>query len=380
MARRLWFLLAALTAGCVSDRNDLREKLQAEAALDILTAETPLPIVARMQQGGAAAVVNRPPAAPTGFNSAERFRVTVRALVNGIPIFDDDVVNAIRLDLMKLQKSGLREPALSDERAKLFNEALNKLIDEQVVYQDAHDKLKKNNPRALEKLKEFYQREFDKKIRNILEQTKMTEEQLNAQLKQQNMTMETWHAKEERQFIAQEYMRSRVMGGIQSLITNTAVYEYYTQHQSEFVQEDKVKWQDIFIAGPPKNGNPRQVAEELMARWRSGEDFNRLLAFDDGDASTRKGEGVGQLRRDIRPVEVADQLFTLKEGDIGQPVEMATGVHIFRVVKRDYAGQIPFNDEVQKTIRRKLQNELGRREEKRIMQELRARVIVEIFQ
>src|SRR4029077_13948076 len=129
----------------------------------------------------------------------------------------------------------------------------NRLIDEEVIYQDAFNKLKKYNPQALDKLKEFFQKEFDKKIRNILEQTKMTEEQLKVQLKLQGMTLEGWQKREEKQFIGQEYMRSRIKGDIDRFITLPALKKYYDEHLSQFRQVDMVKWQNIFIAVGPKH-------------------------------------------------------------------------------------------------------------------------------
>ena len=62
----------------------------------------------------------------------------------------------------------------------------------------------------------------------------------------------------------------------------------------------------------------------------------------------------------------------------GLAVPLPGGVHIFKLTKRDRAGPVPFNEEVQKTIRRKLTNEVASREEKRIIQELKARAVIEI--
>jgi hypothetical protein len=68
----------------------------------------------------------------------------------------------------------------------------------------------------------------------------------------------------------------------------------------------------------------------------------------------------------------------MKDGDVGPAVRLPSGVHIFRLTKREYAGAVPFNEEVQKTIRRKLSNEIAAREEKRVIQELKARAVIEI--
>ena len=48
-------------------------------------------------------------------------------------------------------------------------------------------------------------------------------------------------------------------------------------------------------------------------------------------------------------------LWQLRDGQVGPLVELPTGFHVIRLVKRTHAGVLPFNDEkVQKQIRDKL--------------------------
>src|SRR5262249_37282577 len=108
-----------------------------------------------------------------------------------------------------------------------------------------------------------------------------------------------------------------------------------------------------------------------------GEDFLRLLQYDNGDSSYRRGEGIGHLRGEIRPVEAEPILFGLRDTEAAA-VETSTGFHVMKVVKRDYAGRMPLDEKLQKEIKRKLQNEAFERETKRLLADLKSRCSIEI--
>ena len=59
-------------------------------------------------------------------------------------------------------------------------------------------------------------------------------------------------------------------------------------------------------------------------------------------------------------------------------IPYSTGVHLVRVTKRENAGQLPLDDQVQKSIRKKLENQLADREYRRIVRELRTRAVVRV--
>lgn len=387
----LTVVAGALVIGCVSERDELRGMLQDSLAEALAAPETPR--VARMAQGAGPGMLPLPPrqdnTEPVRFRpndprgeglgpAREVLRVNVRARVNGKPIFDEEIFNAILPDLYRIRRT-YSEPQRSEKEMELFNLALERFIEEEMIHQDAMAKLKKNSPRAMDNIKAAAQKEFDKKFRAILEQRKWSESELLEQIKREGLTLETWQKKEEREFLIKVYLQNRIYPEIQKRVNHSEMREYYEQHLNEFQQVDKVKWQNLFVAVGPKNptlADARKTAEWLIDRWREGEDFNALLEFNDGP--TRTGEGYGSRRGEIKPPEVEEHLFALKEGEIGPPIELPTGVHIFRVTKREHAGQIPFNEEVQKTIRRRLSTEIATREEKRIIQELKARAVIEI--
>jgi parvulin-like peptidyl-prolyl isomerase len=218
-------------------------------------------------------------------------------------------------------------------------------------------------------------------MRSARERSKLSESEFREVLAKQGMSLRTLQRKIEHEFIGREYIRSRIVPLLDSRIGRQEIYEYYVEHKNEFQRLDLVEWQNVFIAVTPQRPTPaaaRQFAEELIQRARKGEDFANFIQYDDGDSKFRNGLGYGQRRGEIKPPELESRLFDMAAGEIGPPFELSTGVHIYRVVRREHAGQIAFNEEIQRQIRKKLRDEMAEREYKAIIRELKARAIIEI--
>jgi parvulin-like peptidyl-prolyl isomerase len=174
----------------------------------------------------------------------------------------------------------------------------------------------------------------------------------------------------------QEYLGSRVGGMIRRIGINE-LRDYYDEHLNDFRVEDSVEWLDLFVAASrfATRDEARLYAEQLAARARNGEDFTALVKqYDCGDSSLRNGSGIGAKRGEILPREAEAIVFELKEGQVGPLVELGSGFHIVKVARRTYAGQRPFDAAVQGEIRKKLQAQIGEREYKRIIAELKERI------
>lgn len=331
-----------------------------------------LPHVARAQQAE-----GEPGAAP----SAEGIVIArVRATVNGSPILDEELREVVWQALRATEQ--LPEPKRSAEQKQILREGLDQLIEREVIIADAEERLQKRD-RVLAQLREVAEKDFDKQLRSMQQRSGAeSEEELRAILAQQGVSLANLKRRAERQFISNEYMRSRIYPEIEK-IGHREIRQYFDEHPGEFTIEDRLKWQDIFIdAGAPQftsRAHARQHAEQVAQQVRAGADFARLADDHDmGDSKYRAGVGLGQKRGEIRPVEVEDTLFKLEEGQVAL-VELPSGYHIIRVDKREFAGLQPFDDATQKDIRRKLQTIIADREYKRIVNDLKRKATIQIF-
>jgi parvulin-like peptidyl-prolyl isomerase len=378
--------IVGLTSGCVRDLPDMAvpqyslSKDLDQAAVPVVRLQAPegptvpvKPLPEAPKEFGAKPAPTGPVAipAPADFGvrqvslaTPSKMRVRVRAWVNGRPIFDDE--------LMQWAGQGLEQAHRDGTMTEHFNAKLDELVDQELMYQDAVKRLEKVSPHSLDKMREFVDQEFDKSLQRW-RQAKLPEDQIRE-------IESTARRLLERSLISTEYARSRIKPMLDSVINLTQISEYYESHKNEFQTVDKVIWQDIFIPVGPNQTieDVRRFGEDLINKCLKPGDFDRLMVYNEGDSKLRGGEGIGQRRGEIRPVELEEHLFKLREGQIGPVVPFTTGVHLIRVSKREDAGQLPLDETVQKAIRKKLESQLADREYRRIVRELRGRSVVRI--
>jgi parvulin-like peptidyl-prolyl isomerase len=313
-----------------------------------------------------------PPGPALKFRGQEAARIA--AVVNGQAILMEEVEAAAA--------QPLAAAGTEAKRAEILKEALNQVIDRELVWQDAEARLSKG-PAAkfLEKFKEIARQEIDKqRVQPLMRAYHLnSEDELKALLRSQGMDFEAIRRQWERNFLAMEYMRQKVESSL-NRVGHEQLVEYYERHPEEFKVEDKVEWQDLFIAAGqhPTREDARKLAATLAERVRRGEDFARLASeYDNGDARYRGGEGQGGKRGEIRPSEAEAVLFQLRDGEVGPLVELPTGFHVVRLVKRTYAGMLPF-EKAQKPIRDKLRGEVFQREMKKIVRDLKDKSVIQI--
>jgi parvulin-like peptidyl-prolyl isomerase len=323
-------------------------------------AEAPLPQVAP-----ADLVVGQP---------AARVGVTV----NNQVILNEEVLAAAYPGLMAARE--LPEPDRTQRRAEIWNQALTQLIEREVVLQDAFAKLEKGNgKKAVERLKEEASDQFEKTIlRNWMKAGQFkTEDELREYLKKQGVSLEMQSRLWERNFMALEYLRSRIHPFLEE-VGPRQIFDYYDKHPEEFHRPDSVQWQDLFVQLDryPSAAEAHRFAEQLAERARNGEDFSKLAEqYDNGDSAFRHGEGIGAKRGEIKPPEVENTLFQLKDGETAV-VQLERGLHVVRAVHREYEGPTPLDEKAQKQIKDKLTNQIAQVEMKRIVNKLKHDAVI----
>jgi parvulin-like peptidyl-prolyl isomerase len=305
---------------------------------------------------------------------------SIRAMVNDVPILDEEVRAAVATYLSGTRN--LPEPERSRVQSEILHKALDQLVERELVIQDAKAKLNRAGKQVMDKVKEAAGKEFDRQIRDIKKQTGVTtDEEFLTMLRTQGVSLDGMRRQSERQFLAQEYLRSRIMPMIDE-IGHEQILNYYNGHPEEFQINDSVKWQDIFIDGqkPGRSIDEARIfANDILKRIRAGADFNEFTKYDDGESGlARKGFGYGSQRGEIQPREAEPILFQLKDGQIGPLVEIPSGFHIIRLVKREFAGKMPFHEEkTQLAIRDKLRKEIANRESQRLIDDLKRKAQIE---
>jgi parvulin-like peptidyl-prolyl isomerase len=312
------------------------------------------------------------PAAVAGAPTVAR----ICATVNGEAILEEEVrAGCYQALLMANQLPPAQRAA---ETNKIINAALTQIIEREIVIQELNTRFEKHKE-IINKLKEAAGKEFERQVLEAMRKSgKFPNEQaFRDYFRAEGMSLELVRRQWERNFMMVEYLRQRVWDPA-NRVGHLEILAYYETHPEEFKVDDNVVWQDIFIDASRHQSREaaRAYAQALADRIRKGEDFATLAKQYDNGANTN-GEGIGRRKHEIRPPEAADELFRLHDGEVGRLIEIPTGFHVVRVVKREFAGQHPFDEKLQKEIRDKLRNEISQREMKRIVNELKRTAIIE---
>ncbi|HLW66626.1 MAG TPA: peptidyl-prolyl cis-trans isomerase [Gemmataceae bacterium] len=305
--------------------------------------------------------------------------VRVVAYVNKTPVFESELREAVAHRMGEVAE--LVDPQRSQKLQAIEKAELDKLIEREVIYEEAYTRIKKLRPSALDELQREAKKDFDKRMREMKKGLKLqTDDQLQEFFAANGLSIEGFRRQLEHSFISNEYMRNLIFPKLQA-IPLAEVHEYYDRHPDEFQQQDRVKWQDIFLDSN-KFANrvaARQFADQVAQRLRQGEDFKKVSQelSKQGVNMSLGDVGVGEQPGEINPPELSAALLRMKPKEVGDPIEMPGGFHIVRVNERTYKGRKPLDAKTQSEILVKLQNAMADREFKKLVDEMKTRVVIQ---
>lgn len=166
---------------------------------------------------------------------------------------------------------------------------------------------------------------------------------------------------------------SREIGG--AGISEDDIKNYYNQRPNNL---EKIKISHIFIKLDPSRGITKDVARakaDLIAkRAKAGEKFENLVdEFSDDPVSKKRGGDIGYISRGRLSTEVENKIFSLREGEISDPVDTENGFHVIKVTE---GAKIPPLDQVKGMI----EVELKKKALSEYTKNLREKMGAEIFE
>ena len=206
--------------------------------------------------------------------------------------------------------------------------------------------------------------EVDRYIANIEAQNHVTDDQLRAQLQQQNISYDEFRAKIRKQVEAMTMIDREVRQKI--VIPEEEIQIYYRNNPDEFTTtKEKFKLAQILIA-VPDNARPQDVAAARLKAEdirklavKSDADFGSLaLQYSDDDSKTKGGE-LGEFSPGDLNDAVLAAIRNSKDGDISPVVKTRYGFHIVKVEMHQTPGLQPL-DQVRGKIRDILMTEQSR--------------------
>lgn len=224
--------------------------------------------------------------------------------------------------------------------------------------------------------------EIDRYVDEIRTRNHMSDEQFRQALTAQGITWDAYRARVKGEIEKAQLVNREIRGRVN--VSPEEVRRYYDAHADDYKLRDQVRVRDILFALPgdadeDEVARVRAKAEEVRQLALDGRDFAALAKqFSEGPGADKGGE-LGTFTRGEMEPALDEVAFSLKRGEISQPVRTSSGFHLLRVDERIDAGQRPL-DEVKDDIRDSLYNEnLDGRFQHWLSHDLRERHHVEVL-
>jgi len=289
-------------------------------------------------------------------------------------------------DLEQRQVQALRQKGQAlDLKSDPTNAQLRKMLDEITpqIMVDAVDEMVIVQ-RGKELGYKLSDEQFKGVVDNIRKENKIeTEEQFQAALKSENMTMSDLRRNIERSMIVQKVQQNEVLSKIG--VTDDEAKKYYDTHLNEFTTAPTVSLREILV-GTPSDPKGLNVAADEAAKARrekirtrvttGGENFEKVAAEVSDSPSKANAGLIGPLSvNDISP-DLRKLIEKLKQGDVTEIVRNARGYQIFKLETMTTTETLPL-DKARDQIGERVFTDKRKAEFQKYLQKLRAQAIIE---
>ena len=247
---------------------------------------------------------------------------------------------------------------------------VKRLVEEALISQEA-DKVKVTvDPKLLTEEFDKYKAMFktDERFQSYLKNARLTTDKVKDNLKR-NLTLRV--------------LLEKLSG---SKVTDAEVQKYYEENQAKYKVREQVRARHILLK-VPKGATPEQIAEvkaradKLSAEARKNntdEAFAALAKKSSEGPTASRGGDLSFFTRNRMVKEVDQKAFSMKVGEVSEPVKTRFGWHVIRVVERKDERMRPF-DEVKDGIERTLNNRMSRTARQKLIERLRGKAKIEIY-
>jgi peptidyl-prolyl cis-trans isomerase SurA len=225
--------------------------------------------------------------------------------------------------------------------------------------------------------------QFQGVLENIRTQNKLeSEEQFQAALKQEGLTMADLRKNLERQMIWQRVQQNEVVNKV--AMTEDEARAYYDSHLTEFTTPASVTLREILISPPAEARGVSVAADEaaktradaIRARAVAGESFEKLAADVSDSVSKANGGLIGPIKLDDLSADLRKMIEALKIGDVSEPLRTTRGYQILKLETMSSKQTLAF-EPAREQIADRVLGDKRKREFLKYIEKLRAQAIIE---
>lgn len=292
--------------------------------------------------------------------------------VNG-EIFTKTDLEERQIAILRQRNQGqLSDEELKKRLAEITPQLLVEVVDEMLILQRGRDLGYR-----------LGDEQFQEILTNIKKENKIeTDEQFQAALKQEGLTLPELRKSIERNMIIQRVQSAEVFGRIS--VSEQEARTYWEAHRNEFTTPSTLMIREILVA-VPGDGKTLNVgldeeakakAEGLRARIVAGESFEKL-ASEVSDSSSKANSGlVGPIALNELDSALRALFEGMKPGDVSPVTRTSGGYQIFKLESRTESKVLPF-EEARDQIANRVVTDKRRAEFVKYLQKLRSEALIE---
>ncbi len=225
--------------------------------------------------------------------------------------------------------------------------------------------------------------QFRSIVENIKKENKIeTEEQFQAALKQEGLTLEDLRRQIERNMLASRVQQVEVMGKI--AVSDDEVKQFYEANKDSFTTQPQVTLREILINVPTnekgvnvaEDDAAKAKAEDIRKRVDAGEPFARLASDLSDSGSKANGGLIGPISRSDLSPELQKEIASLKVGQMTRTLRTTRG---YQIIKLESSSEIKTKtmDEARPEIADRVAAQKQRGQMVVYLQQLRTQAIID---
>ncbi len=297
----------------------------------------------------------------------------IAAEVNSVPISRKELSDLVSATIPRI--TGHR--TLPEERMTFFKtQALNQLIGQELLYQEAkREKIKAKKSEIEEELKKIKNRYPDEKA-------------FNEDIKRKGLTSDEIKKGLERYLLITKIMKTKEMEIDEKVvIKNEDLLPYYEKNKDKFILPEQIRIRQILVSVDPGAGDQEwkeaeKRAGEISGKAIKGEDFAKLAREFSDDKETRENGGdVGLMHKGQMPMpEIEEFAFSLKAGDISQPVRTIYGYLVIKVEEKRPQKLLQFSELNKDLLKTELSDSIKRSQREEWLKGLKEKADIKIYE
>ncbi len=275
----------------------------------------------------------------------------IAAIVGNEPIFDRDVREIARVMMLSpLQQEKDTLKVYSTVLEQLISYNLLKELMEKESLKVSSEEVNSRVEQYLQMIKSNFP--DDSTYNLFLKQSGLTEERLK----------KIYSKEIERQLMAQMILNKK---GITLYVSPKEIRDFYEEYKDslayipEIVELSQIAL--VVMPSPAKEKRAQKKISEIYAILMQNADFDVVASSFSEDTETKNKGGLIKIKRGDFPPEVEKILFSLRPGQISEPMRLQDGYYIFKCVRRGvnegtfrkiFVKVVPDRDDTLRTIKK----------------------------